>query len=294
MRLTLLVLGLSVFTTAETVHYSYDPAGRLARAEYEGGKAISYTYDKAGNLLRREVSDSSGLASANAASYDPARILAPEAIVYAEGPNLATGIAVADTLELPTELLGTSVDVTDVDGTTRRAGLIYVTPGAVAYVVPGGTALGLASVVVHSGAGGDVTGSLQVSGISPGIFTGNQAGTGVAAAYLIRVSAGGDITRELLFDPVSKEAVALNLSAAGETYYLEMYGTGMRGSTGDKSATIDGKNVEVAGPVAHSVYAGLDQFNLGPFGPGFVGSGERNIAVTLDGQQANVVTVRAQ
>jgi YD repeat-containing protein len=42
-------------TTAETVRYSYDQAGRLVAVEYGGGKTIRYTYDKSGNLLKRTV-----------------------------------------------------------------------------------------------------------------------------------------------------------------------------------------------------------------------------------------------
>ena len=37
----------------ETVRYSYDAAGRLARVEYADGKTITYLYDKAGNLVKR-------------------------------------------------------------------------------------------------------------------------------------------------------------------------------------------------------------------------------------------------
>ena len=35
-----------------TITYSYDPAGRLVRADYGDGVAVSYTYDAAGNLLQ--------------------------------------------------------------------------------------------------------------------------------------------------------------------------------------------------------------------------------------------------
>ena len=38
--------------TPRTITYSYDPAGRLVRADYGDGVAVSYTYDAAGNLLQ--------------------------------------------------------------------------------------------------------------------------------------------------------------------------------------------------------------------------------------------------
>src|ERR1700743_2921763 len=40
---------------AAGVIYSYDAAGRLAKADYGAAGVITYTYDKAGNLLSRTV-----------------------------------------------------------------------------------------------------------------------------------------------------------------------------------------------------------------------------------------------
>ena len=40
---------------AAAVTYSYDPAGRLIKADYGAAGSITYTYDKAGNLLSRSV-----------------------------------------------------------------------------------------------------------------------------------------------------------------------------------------------------------------------------------------------
>ena len=42
--------------SADTLHYTYDDAGRLIRVNYGSGTVITYTYDAAGNLLSREVS----------------------------------------------------------------------------------------------------------------------------------------------------------------------------------------------------------------------------------------------
>jgi len=41
--------------TAAMIQYTYDNAGRLVRAEYEGGKIMSYRYDANGNPLTRKV-----------------------------------------------------------------------------------------------------------------------------------------------------------------------------------------------------------------------------------------------
>jgi len=42
-------------TTARTIAYTYDAAGRLVAADYGNGRRVTYAYDNAGNLLRREV-----------------------------------------------------------------------------------------------------------------------------------------------------------------------------------------------------------------------------------------------
>lgn len=44
---------------AGTVTYTYDDAGRLIEADYDGGKSITYTYDNAGNLLQQVTTVSS-------------------------------------------------------------------------------------------------------------------------------------------------------------------------------------------------------------------------------------------
>lgn len=57
-RLFALLLAPALLPLAsETIRYSYDDAGRLARVEYGSGKTISYSYDKAGNLVKRVVKD---------------------------------------------------------------------------------------------------------------------------------------------------------------------------------------------------------------------------------------------
>ncbi len=50
-----LALCVVSFTTAATVTYTYDDAGRLIKVVYGEGDSIEYTYDNAGNLLQRQV-----------------------------------------------------------------------------------------------------------------------------------------------------------------------------------------------------------------------------------------------
>lgn len=45
-------------TTAASVNYSYDGAGRLIKAKYDNGNSITYIYDENGNLLKRTLGSS--------------------------------------------------------------------------------------------------------------------------------------------------------------------------------------------------------------------------------------------
>jgi YD repeat-containing protein len=53
--LSLLILCVCGATSASTVTYIYDDAGRLINADYGNERSISYTYDANGNLLSRKV-----------------------------------------------------------------------------------------------------------------------------------------------------------------------------------------------------------------------------------------------
>jgi uncharacterized protein (TIGR03437 family) len=287
-------LLLAALCQGQTVNYTYDDAGRLTRVDYGEGGSIEYSYDKAGNLLRRLTSSPSQFASVSSASFDLSGILAAEAIATGFGQNLATGIAVTPSTDLPDELLGTTVDVTDTQGTTRRAGLISVTPTQISYVVPAGTAIGVATVLVSSGTGVQVNGNLRVEQVAPGLYTANQQGFGVAAAFALRVAADLTQTRELTFDPATVAPVPIDLGQEGEQVFLELFGTGMRNLTGQATATVDGVAVGVFGPVAHSVFPGLDQANLGPLPASLAGRGEVDVILTVDGKAANTVTVAIQ
>ncbi len=142
----------------------------MIAADYGGGNAINYTYDPAGNLLRREVTSTAAFASVSSASFAPGQALAAEVIAAGFGPGLASGVAVATETPLPTELLGTRVEVTDSQGVTRAAPLFFVSPGQINYLIPEGTALGSATVKVTSGAGGVIIGVLNIESVAPSLY----------------------------------------------------------------------------------------------------------------------------
>src|SRR5262249_59687525 len=87
----------------------------------------------------------------------------------------------AATLPLPLSLGGTTVRVTDSQGTQRDAPLLFVSQLQTNFQIPAGTANGTASVSLITG---NVvrSGSINIASGDPGLFTANPTGTGVASA----------------------------------------------------------------------------------------------------------------
>ena len=101
---------------------------------------------------------------------------------------------------------------------------------------------------------------------------------------------------DFIFDPNlpegSRTALPIDLSGEGELVFLLLFGTGIRGSTSEVTATVGGVAVAVLGAVEHPIFVGLDQVNIGPIPPELIGAGEVEIILVVDGVAANAVTVR--
>src|ERR1035438_10163373 len=120
----------------------------------------------------------------NAASYG--RTIAPDSLATIFGAGLAQTTASA-TLDpngqLPTELASTSVTINSVP-----APLVYVSPGQINMVVPGGLTVGTADVLIRSTTSGSTkSGTALVVASAPGIFTSDASGAG-PRAILVRKS----------------------------------------------------------------------------------------------------------
>ena len=194
-------------------------------------------------------------------------------------------------LPLPTELLGTRIEVTDSEGMTRLSRLFAVRENQANYLIPAGTALGAATVKVVSGVGTMLTGVIRIERVAPGIYTANAQGTGVVAGLVIHIRGDGSQEQSFTFDPATRAAVPIDLGAEDDQVFVAIFGTGMRGTAGQVAATVGGIVTGVFGPVAQGEFAGLDQGNLGPLSRDLIGRGEVDIDFTLDGKAANTVTV---
>jgi uncharacterized protein (TIGR03437 family) len=235
------------------------------------------------------------LTSVSAANYRGAE-LAPESIVAAFGSRLATSTATATSDPLPTSLAGTTVRVRDSAGMERFAPLFFVSEGQVNYQMPTGTAPGNATVIIANENNVISTGGARIVEVAPGLFTANASGQGLPAALAQRLRDNTTVAYEPVarFDTMQNRfvPVPIDLGPEGDQVYLVLFGTGFRrrSALSAVSVKIGGVDVTInyAGPQLQLV--GLDQINaLIP--RSFIGRGEVDVMVAVDGKAANPVHV---
>ncbi|MFN0088328.1 MAG: hypothetical protein ACKVX9_23255 [Blastocatellia bacterium] len=223
--------------------------------------------------------------------------MASESIGAAFGDRLATGIQIASGMPLPNSLLGTTVKIRDSANTERTAPLFFVAPTQINLQVPAGTVSGPATLLVTSGDGAISTGIVDIATVSPGLFTANASGQGVAAAVALRVKEDGSQRFEPLaqFDPSQSRFVPIpiDLGPAGDQVFLLLYGTGFRfrGSLSGVATTIAGTAAETLYAGMAEGFVGLDQANI-RLPRSLAGRGLADVIMTVDGKAANTVTIQ--
>ncbi len=245
--------------------------------------------------LKFDIS-STPVTSVSAASFEAAPI-APGSIVTGFGSQLATreeSATDADPntpgIQLPTQLAGTTVEVNG-----RRAGLFFVSPGQVNYVMPDATPSGNANVVVRSGDGTISNGTAQIAQVTPSIFTANSTGSGVPAAVLLRVKTNGQQTFERLSEFNSQVGrfvtKPIDLGPEGELVFLVLYLTGVRGADDPDNngnlnenirVLIGGNEITPQDVRGAPDFVGLDQINV-LIPRTLIGRGVVNVSATASG-----------
>ncbi|HKQ76053.1 MAG TPA: Ig-like domain-containing protein [Blastocatellia bacterium] len=239
----------------------------------------------AGAGLAREMGDVATplVTSVPAASYEQQVPLAPDSIIAAYGENLATQVAVATTdddpntpgIQLPKQLGGTTVTVNG-----QPAGLLFVSRRQVNYVMPEGTLVGQANILVRSGDGTISSGTAQIAKVSPAIFTANTDGKGVPAALVYRLKANSEDSYESLSRQIAPGGrfvtKAINMGPEGERVFLILYLCGVR------HATPGSVRVVIGGIESIPSYAGP--------APGFIALDQVNVEIprSLIGRNVNV------
>lgn len=203
--------------------------------------------------------------------------MAPETISAAFGTNLATGIAVANTAPLPTDLAGTKVRINGV-----LAPLFFVAPTQVNFLVPNGVLTGNAVIEITSGDGSLSRGTINLASVAPSIFTSNSSGTGAPAAVVTKDGVN--------YSAVGNPDGSPNPIDAGD--YLVLFGSGMRkASPNSVRVTIGGQLAPTLFVGQQGSFAGLDQLNTQiPAGL----SGLVDVVISINGKVANVVKLRVR
>jgi uncharacterized protein (TIGR03437 family) len=204
-------------------------------------------------------------------SANPSGPAAPESLATAYGNNLAS-----------------SVSLTDSSGVAHTASLLYTSPAQINFEIPAGISIGAARVTI-----GTQTAAVQIAAVAPGLFALN--GTGLAAAYVVRVGPGYVQTLESIFTTLngSYVAVPVNLTPSTDQFYLILFGTGIRGAGSDVTVAINGINAPVAYAGPQGEFSGLDQVNV-LLPPQLAGSGTVNIVLSAASNAANVVNIAIQ
>ena len=216
--------------------------------------------------------------------------LAVESIASAFGTTLATRNATATTLPLPTELGGTTVQLTDANGVEHLAPLFFVSAQQVNYQIPPGVAPGTVTVTITNSSGQVSFGVERVRAVAPAIFTAASSGRGVPAGYAVRVRAG--VQSLIAIARADRTAEPVDLGPEGDQVVLVLFGTGLRGRSDLSNVNISiggvAAAVQYAGPVSGLV--GLDQLNF-VIPRNLAGRGELDVSVTAGGLVANTVRV---
>lgn len=246
-----------------------------------------------------KIAETLTVTTVSAASYDASAPVAPDSIASAFAPELALGTEVATTRPLPSELLGIRVSIVDSGGFARTAALFFVSQQQINFLVPAGTAPGLATVEVFRNNQLIARGTVMVQPVAPSLFSINATGQGVAAGVAVVDRANGSRSTQTIYDPnqfpPNIQPIPVDIGTPADQAVIVIYGTGIRGAGGaaNVTVTIDGEEQIVTFAGDQIEFSGLDQINI-VVSPSLAGRGVVNIRLTAGGLTSNAVTIRIQ
>jgi len=248
------------------------------------------------SVLRADIVTPPIAVIVNSASYRSA-VAAPQQLVTAFGSGFSSQTLQATSQPLPPALGDTNIVIADSKGTSKTAPLLYVSANQASFLIPDGLAPGTATAKVMRGGNPVLTGTLNIGAVSPGLYSANGNGAGVAAATAFQVDASGASTPLVVFScqsgiPLSCLSSPLSVGDSTDTLYVSLYGTGIRGAK-SVQAFVAGQPVQVLFSGAQGQYAGLDQVNIS-VPRGLAGTGEASVYLIADGQVSNMTTVKIQ
>jgi len=182
----------------------------------------------------------------------------------------------------------------DANNQISNAGLFFVSANQINYLVPAGAANGVATITVRRNGADIAQGIANIDTISPGLFTANVSGKGVAAAVILRRSNGVDTFESIAqlnsagngFDPIQ-----IDLGTNTDQVFLIAFGTGFRAAPQTAiSATIGGTPSPSVVAVPAPGFAGLDQLNI-MLPRSLIGRKLVDVVFTAAGRDANPVQI---
>jgi uncharacterized protein (TIGR03437 family) len=218
----------------------------------------------------------------SAAGFNPGPVSA-DSIATLLGIGLSGSSATSGPGLAPTSLAGSSVTLIDSTGLEFAAPLFQVSPTQITYRVPALMAVGRGIALVSSNGQRVAAATVDIESVSPGLFT--RPGGSLVAAALQRVRSDGNQTSETVAGPI-------DLGPATDEVFLVLFGTGISGRAklSDVTVTVGGQSLPVLFAGAQGGFSGLDQVNV-LLPRTLMGRGEIEIALSVDGWNANVVTV---
>jgi uncharacterized protein (TIGR03437 family) len=210
------------------------------------------------------------------------------------GPVMAERDAQAHGPRLPLSLAGITVEVADSAGTTRPAGIFWVSAGwgQVNFVVPEESAPGRAVMTLVRHDGSRLSTNITIADTAPGFRTGLSC-RGAAVGTAIQAFAGGHSATTPISVCTSDDCRALDVPmTAGTTTKVRLRASGFRhaASASDIQVTVGGQRVKVLsyGPGDDP---GMDQLTVA-IPASLRGLGETDVVASVRGRVSNVVRIR--
>lgn len=240
------------------------------------------------------------LSAVSAANYQER--LTGDQIVAAFGTNLAPVTTVAG-LPLPTVLGGRQVFLRDWNGAEQAVRLLFVSPTQINFIMPPtGDLAGYRSLIVKDENNQVISlGVPRIFTISPGFFTANADGQGLASAVTLRVRADNSQQYEAIsqFDNAQQRFVPtpIDLGPESEFVVLALFGTGWRrtGAVSNVKMKIGGVDCPIDYVGDQPTIEGLDQINV-RLPRALIGKGDVTIEAQFSTQfgtfQANPVQIK--
>lgn len=192
--------------------------------------------------------------------------------------DLAAESAAAGQTVLPEELNGVSVVIESADGVARSAGISWVTPDAVSFVLPADLPAGEARVTVMRAGQPAAAAGIPIRPAAPALFP-------PEFGALLWTSRDGEARRDAL--------AVIRPGEAAEPLTLVRYGTGFPSRPQRLAASLHDTPLEVLGARPQGDVPGLDELHIA-LPPDFPFRGLLTLAVSLDDAPLTPLVLRVE